>query len=328
MNHSTRAGAGLVAAILALGAGPTTAMAAPVSDSYAVQHHANHHGHKFNLTGLVSAADGIHLRVLVGNGRLGHQQLARRSVQLDLRARGHHASPDVGDSIHAQGTARTAAGAFDASQFEVQASGDSGALVGVLDAVDGTTLLVNVSAQIDGQGGQGDGEGGQGDGEGDQSDGAAMDAQDGGDVAVDASQATVSLDGQPAAVAELATGDTVAVLGETDDDSALATQVLGFSTAQATAEGTITQMNGTVLTLAPGDGDSGGDGGSDGSTTTVDVSGSQIFLDGQSTATVSQLATGDDVLAVGTAGTDPLAATVTFAFGQGGDGQGGDGQGD
>ena len=38
MNHSTRAGAGLVAGILALGAGPTTAMAAPVSDSQAVHH--------------------------------------------------------------------------------------------------------------------------------------------------------------------------------------------------------------------------------------------------------------------------------------------------
>jgi hypothetical protein len=42
---------------------------------------------------------------------------------------------------------------------------------------------------------------------------------------------------------------------------------------------------------------------------------------------VSQLATDDDVLAVGAAGTDPLAAAVTFAFDQGGDGQGGDNQG-
>ena len=321
MNHSTRTGAGLVAGILALGAGPATALAAPVSDSQAIHHHASHHRHKFNLKGLVTAADGTHLRVLVGHGQLGHQQLARHSVQLDLRAHGHHAFPDVGDSIHAQGTAGSATAKFDASQFEVQASGDSGALVGVLDAVDGTTLLVNVSAQIDAQGDQGDSQGDQGDAPATND----QDGADGGDVAVDASQATVSLDGQPATAAQLATGDTVAILGETDDDSALATQVLGFSTAQATAEGTITQVNGTVLTLASGDGDSGGDGGGGDSqsTATVDVSGSQIFLNGQPGAPVSQLATGDDVLAVGTAGTDPLAATVTFAFGQGADGQGG-----
>lgn len=321
MKHSTRAGAGLVAGILALGAGPTAAMAAPVSDSQPVHHHASQHRHTFTLEGLVTAADGTHLRVLVGHGRLGRQQLARHSVQLDLRAHGHRVFPDVGDGIHAQGTAGSAAGEFDASQFEAQASGDSGALVGVLDAVDGTTLLVNVSAQIDAQGDQGDGQG-------DQGDTLATDGQDGadgGDIAIDASQATVSLDGQPATVAQLAAGDTVAILGQTDGDSALATQVLGFSAPQATAEGTITQLNGTVLTLASGDGDSGGDGGGGDSesTATVDVSGSQIFLDGQSGAPVSQLATGDDVLAVGTAGTDPLAATVTFAFGQGTDGQGG-----
>jgi hypothetical protein len=288
-------------------------MAAPVSHSHAVQRHASQHGHKFNLTGLVTAADGTQLQVLVGHGRLGHQQLARDSVQLSLRAHGHHVFPDVGDSIHAQGTADSVAGEFDASQFEDQASGDSGALVGVLDAVDGTTLLVNVTAQIDGQGDQGDGQG-------DQANGPAKDGQGGGDVAIDASQATVTLDGQPSAVAQLAPGDTVAVLGETDDDSALATQVVGFSTAQATAEGTITQLNGTVLTLGSGDGQ--GD-----ESTAVDVSSSQIFLNGQPGATVSQLTTGDDVLAVGTVGTDPLAAAVTFAFGQGGDGQGGDGQG-
>lgn len=75
-----------------------------------------------------------------------------------------------------------------------------------------------------------------------------------------------------------------------------------------------------MLTLSSGDGAGGGD--SDDGNTTVDVTASQIFLDGQPGATISRLATGDDVLAIGTAGSDPLAATVTFAFDQGGDGQG------
>jgi len=322
MNYSTRAASGLVAGILALGTGPTAAMAAPLSVTHAVHQHARQHGHshRFNLKGLVTAANGTQLQVLVGQGHLGGQRLRGQSVRLDLNARGHHPSPDLGDSIHAQGTADSAMGEFDASQFEVQAAGDGSALVGVLDAVDGTTLMVNVSAAA-GSDDQGD----QGDGQGDQGDATNGDDQ-GDDVAIDASTASVSLDGQPASVAQLTPGETVAVLGETADDSALATQVMAYSAVPGIADGTITQVSGNVLTLSSGDGGGGGD--SEDGNSAVDVTGSQIFLDGQPGATVSQLAAGDDVLAIGTAGSDPLAATVTFAFDQGGDDQGGDGQGD
>ena len=323
MNHSTRLAAGLAGGILALGTGPTAAMAVPLSFTHAVHRHARHHGHshKFNLKGLVTAANGTQLQVLVGNGHLGGQRLTGQSVRLDLNARGHHPSPDVGDSIHAQGTADSATGEFDANQFEVQAASDSSALVGVLDAVDGTTLMVNVSAEVGS-----DGPGDQGDGQGDQGDATNRGSQGDDDVAIDASTASVSLDGQPASVAQLTPGETVAVLGETVDDSALATQVMAYSTVPGIVDGTITQVSGNVLTLSSGDGGGGGD--SEDGNSTVDVTGSQIFLDGQPGATVSQLATGDDVLAIGAAGSDPLAATVTFAFDQGGDDQGGDGQGD
>jgi hypothetical protein len=314
MNHPTRAAAGLVAAILALGTGPTAAMAAPLSFTQAVHQHARHHGHshRFNMTGLVTAATGTHLQVLVGRGHLGGQRLTGQSVRLDLNARGHHRSPDVGDAIHAQGTAGSAAGEFNASHFEVQAAGDSSALVGVLDAVDGTTLMVNVTA--------GAGSGDQGDGQGDQGDAVNGDDQGDDDVAVDASAASVSLDGQPGSVTQLTPGQTVAVLGETVDDSALVTQVMAYSTVPGIADGTVTQVSGDLLTLFPGDSAGGGD--SEDGNSTVDVTGSQIFLDGQPGATVSQVSTGQDVLAIGTAGSDPLAATVTFAFNQGGDGQG------
>jgi hypothetical protein len=324
MNHSIRAAAGLAAGVLAIGTGPAAAMAAPLSFTHAIHQHARHHGHshRFNLKGLVTAANGTQLQVLVGKGHLGARRLTGQSVQLDLNARGHHPAPVVGDSIHAQGTAGSAAGEFDASEFEVQAAGDSSALVGVLDAVDGTTLMVNVTASAgpDDQGDQGDGQGDQGNGQGDQGNATNQDGQGDDDVPIDASTASVSLDGQPASLAQLTPGQTVAVLGDTADDSALATQVMAYSTAPGIADGTITQVSGNVLTLSSGDGGDGGDG-EDGNSA-VDVTSSQIFLDGQSGATVSQLATGDDVLAIGTAGSDPLAATVTFAFDQGGDGQG------
>lgn len=321
MNHATRIAAGLVAGVLALGTSTTAAMAAPLGFSHTIHQHAGHpgHSHRFNLKGLVTAANGTQLQVLVGHGHLGGQRLTGDSVRLDLNGRGHHPAPHVGDSIHAQGTAGSATGEFDASQFEAVTAGDSTALVGVLDAVDGTTLMVNVSAEA-GSGGQGD----QGDGQGDQGDAVNSDGQ-GDDVPIDASTASVSLDGQPASVAQLTPGETVAVLGETADDSALAAQVLAYSTVPGIADGTITQVSGNVLTLSSGDGGGGGDS-QDGSST-VDVTGSQIFLDGQPGATVSQLATGDGTLAIGTVGSDPLAATVTFAFSQGGDGQGGDSQG-
>lgn len=319
MNRPATAGAGLLAGVLILGWAPTAATAAPLQPGHAAQHHADSHGHghghgphgrHFNLTGLVTAANGTDLQVLVGQGQLGGKRLANQSVPIVLGAhRNRSASAAVGNTIHAQGTADPQTGQLEASNFTVQPS-DTSAMVGVLDAINGTTIYVNVSAAAGS------------DGQGDQGEGYSGDGQDGGDdVAVDVTQASVSLDGQPASLAQLATGQTVAILGETDDDSVLASQVLAYSTAPGVAEGTLTQVSGNLLMLSSGGGDQAS-GDDETSSATVDVTNSQIILDGQPAASVSQLAPGDAVLAVGPAGSDPLAATTTFAFGNGEDGQG------
>jgi hypothetical protein len=242
----------------------------------------------------------------VGKGSLGGQPLAGHSVRLVVGTH-HRNGPAVGDTISAQGSGDS--GELDASTFQVQAS-DTGAIAGVVNAVAGTTIDVSVTASAGS-----DGEGDQG-----PASGLSRDGHDGGDFTVDASQASVSVDGQPGSLPDITAGETVGVLGAADDGSMLATQVLAFSTTQDTAEGTITQTNGNLLTLSSGDG--AGDATFDGSSVgTVDVTTSQVFLDGQPGA-AGQLVTGDLVLALGTAGSDPLAATVTFAFSPGGDGQG------
>lgn len=313
MNRPIGAGVGLIAGLLVFAGGPA-AMAAPFHPGHAAQRHASSHGpghgrkgQRFNLTGLVTAANGTSLQVLVAKGSMNGKQLATQSVSIVLSPhRNHPASASVGDTIRAQGTADPQTGQLDASTFEVQSSATS-AMVGLVDAVNGTTISLHVSAVAD-PGGQGD----QGDHGVSQSEGRHGGGED---VAVDVAQASVSVDGQPAALAQLATGETVAILGQRDDQSALASQVLAYSTAPGIAEGTLTQVNGNVLTLSTRHDDH------EIITAAVDVTSSLIVLDGQSGATVSQLNPGDQVLAVGTAGSNPLAAMTIFAFDRGQNGQ-------
>src|SRR5579859_5508368 len=264
MNRPTGVSVGLLAGALILGGAPTAATAAALQPGHTAQRHANGHanghghghghghGRRFNLTGLVTAANGTDLQVLVGRGQLGGKRLAQQSVPIVLSAhRNRPASAAVGDTIHAQGTADSQTGQLDASEFKVQPSGTS-ATAGVIDAINGTTISVNVSAEAGS------------DAQGDQGERYSGDGQDGGDdVVVDVTQASVSLDGQPASLAQLTTGQTVVILGETDDESALAAQVLAYSTAPGIVEGTLTQVNGNLLTLS-----SGGD--DETSTATVD----------------------------------------------------------
>jgi hypothetical protein len=289
MNRSAGIGAGLLAGLLVLAGAPAAAMAAPLHHGAVAKHHPNRHGgHRFSLTGLVTAANGANLQVLVGHGQLAGRQLAKQSVPVVLGAhRGRRGAPAVGDTINAQGTADPSTGQLDASNFEVRQP-RSGAIAGVIDAIDGTMISVNVTAVA-----------------------GAAEAASSSEVLVDAAQAVVSMDGQPASVSQLTVGGTVAILGETDDQSAVATQVLAFSTAPSIDEGTVTQTNGSLIALSSENGDF-----------TVDATSSQIILDGQAGGTVDQIASGDEVLAVGTAGSDPLAASTIFAFSQGEDGSG------
>lgn len=141
--------------------------------------------------------------------------------------------------------------------------------------------------------------------------GTGGDNSQGDGIAVDASQATVLLDGGPSSVTSLASGETVAVIGEKNDGTMVATTVLAYDNAfaVAVAVGHITAVSGSVLTLS-GRGDSG-------AVTSVDSGAANIYLNGVVGSAVSQLQVGDRVIALGTAGSNPLASSAILAFNSG-----------
>jgi len=118
---------------------------------------------------------------------------------------------------------------------------------------------------------------------------------------VDISSATVTLDG---ATGALAPGQSVAVLGEGDSDTVLASSVFAFSTAPTVLGGEVSTVTGTAVTLT-----------SDDTSSTVDLAGVPLYFNGNPSATPGQLTTDAHLLILGS--TDAAGAftpTLAFAF--------------
>ncbi len=142
-------------------------------------------------------------------------------------------------------------------------------------------------------------------------------------VVVDDSNATVTLDGSAATATQIAAGQTVIVLGTNEDETILAASIYAFSTPPTIATGILQTVSGTTLAIAQFGGHFGPwspSGSNNDSLSTgpslVDASSATIVLNGVSGSSVSDLAPGDAIVAVGPSGSTPLAATAVFAFNQ------------
>ncbi len=263
----------------------------------------------FSLNGLVQSDSNGVIGVYVARGEIGGGQVRNvvehvivdKASHKAKQARSKHASSAtvfaragngakaivVGDIVHLSGRVDQSGGSqtLEATHENIvntRSTGISGAIV----SISGTTIDISPTAAGTG------GDNSQGDG-----------------IAVDASQATVLLDGVSSSVALLVSGETVAVIGEKNDGTMVATTVLAYDNAPAVAVGHITAVSGSVITLS-GRGDSG-------AVTSVDSSAASIYLNGVVGSAVSQLQVGDRVIALGTAGSNPLAASAILAFNSG-----------
>jgi len=267
----------------------------------------------FSLNGLVQSDSNGLIGVYVARGEIGGRQVRNvvehvivdKASHKAKQARSKHASSAtvfaragkgaksivVGDIVHLSGTVDQSGDSqtLDATHENIVNTRSTG-VSGTIVSIAGTTI--DICPTTTGTGGDNS----QGDG-----------------IAVDASQATVLLDGASSSVTLLASGETVAVIGEKNDGTMVATTVLAydnaFAVAVAVAVGHITAVSGSVLTLS-GRGDSG-------AVTSVDSSAANIYLNGVVGSAVSQLQVGDRVIALGTAGSNPLAASAILAFNSG-----------
>ena len=274
----------------------------------------------FSLNGLVQSDSNGLLGVYVARGEIGGRHVRNVVEHVIVDKASHKAKPArskhaasatvfaragkgtrpivVGDIVHLSGTVDQSGDSqtLDATHENIVNTRSTG-VSGTIVSVAGTTI--DISPTTTGTGGDNS----QGDG-----------------IAVDASQATVLLDGVSSSVTSLATGETVAVIGEKNDGTMVATTVLAYDNAPAVALGHISAISGSVLTLT-GRGDSG-------AVTSVDSTSASIYLNGVGGSAVSQLQAGDRVIALGTAGSNPLAASAILAFNSGDQHPTGDNNGD
>ncbi len=270
-------------------------------------HDHHHHSTGFALNGLVESFADPALSLFTQGGHIGSQSVPDTSETVQLtshdggsgnvlgfrsRSRGcdgshgslvrHGRSGDLGaailpgDVVHVQGYVDNSSGSpvLDATCVRVTPY-RSMVGVGTVVSTNGTNVLVAPSFF---------------------SNGAAMS-----NVTVDASQATVSLDGSPSTLGSLLPGDTVAIAGEKDGSIMFAAVVLAYSSAPGIATGKVTSVSGNDLNLNGSAGAS-----------TVDASAASIYLNGVPDGSVGQVTDGDQVVALGTAGSDPLAASVVL----------------
>ncbi len=287
-----------------------------------IAHRSGPHGHRvhFSLSGLVQSDSHGALGVYVDKGRIGsrriqkvleHVVVQRHSAKTTKRAKrrpSHKASVRllsagyaqkanhrakrsivVGDVVHLSGMALESGNSqtLDANQEQVVDT-HAAAILGTVSSfsVTATSSTLVVTPQTFVTGSEGEGEHGT--------------------LTIDASQATVTIDGATAQLADLVSGETVVVVGEKYDGSMMAATILAYSTTPSIAWGHLSSVNGSTLTVHNSSGPE-----------TVDASAAAIYLNGVVGATVGQLSQGSFVLALGTAGSSPLAASVVLDFNRG-----------
>lgn len=125
-------------------------------------------------------------------------------------------------------------------------------------------------------------------------------------IVVDASQATVTLDGSSSSVGDLAAGDTVMIVGAVIGDRFVASDVYAYDNSPQVVVGFLRQVLGNTLVLS---GDSG---------TEVDAASASVYLDNAPSG-LGELSAPDLVVALGSSSSGTLSATAVFAFGHRGD---------
>ncbi|GAC1441879.1 MAG: hypothetical protein NVSMB55_10880 [Mycobacteriales bacterium] len=308
---------GVTASAAMLMASAAPALASPSHHAAAVK--------RFQVHGIVLAVHGNKVKVLSSVAKVGSKTARNRVVTLTMTPGTHKtAKPRVrhtgrraaalrtevaaGPAVLAAGQDLVAAGTLAPNGALVASTETSTvlaaeALVGKVTSVsaDGSTFTVASHDQVDG-------------------DHAAHDNGEGTVV----SAAGAKIIGSP-----VAAGQYVVVLGEADDSDMLAAAVYTFGAPPALAVGQVTASNSdsrTVTIDAQGsehDGQEDGDN-EDGSTPSinVDASHADVVLNGvlptPSTSAPAFPTVGDEVLAVGAAGSTPdaLTATLVFVFNQ------------
>ena len=276
---------------------------------------------RFQLQGIVLAVHGNKVKVLSRVAKVGSRTAHNRVLTLTLTPRTHksakpraqHASRQAaalrteaaaGPAVLAAGQDIVAAGTVAPNGALVATSETSTvlaaeALVGKVTSVsaDGSSFTVSRHDQVDG-------------------DHAEHDNSEG---------TLVSATGAKTVGAPVAAGQYVVVLGEADDRDMLAAAIYTFGAAPALAVGQVTSSNSDTSTVTidargsehQGQEDADSEDGSNRSIT-IDASHADVVVNGVLPTAGSSAsafpAVGDEILAVGTAGSTPTALTATLVF--------------
>jgi hypothetical protein len=271
-----------------LAATPATAMAATHRAKPAPARH-------FAGTGLIVAHTANTATVLVHRLTDGRTQVTNKTITVFLapavghgrravtQRRGHAVPPALinGNRLVLAGTATGAVGSGETftATTAVQQAAPAHVFLGTVAAVNGSLVTVAKAATS--------------------RDDDGTDSPDAGSFTVDTGSASVTVDGS---AGSLVIGQFVAVLGECDNDTVLASSVTALTIAPDVVAGEISEVTGTVVTL-----------GDDDSPVTMDLAGVPLVLNGNS-ATADALTSGARLMALGS--TDPAGRfTPSLAFG-------------
>lgn len=247
----------------------------------------------FNAHGTVVSASGSTAVVLARTVQVQHQGV-RHNVSITVTVapgafkkvgKGHKAPTTagliVGDQVELTGTET---GPADAQVFTVthavQHAQAAHVFLGKVTAVNGTLIKVSKGAEA--------------------SDDQAENDNGLHGFAVDVSKATVTVDG---AAGTLAVGQTVVILGEGDHDAVLAASVYAFTVAPTVLAGKISVVTGSQVTLKD-----------DGKTTTVDLAGTPLVINGNAGGALTGVAAGARAVVLGTTTGGVFAPSLAFVF--------------
>jgi hypothetical protein len=328
------AAAGVGAAVALAAAIPGGAAAAP-QRATATHHQASaHHMKHLSVNGLVAAHHGRHVTVFAKHASAGRSTRHNKRVTVRF-ARSTHArvKMPVGDRIRVSAIGRAHGNHFTVVRHNDEAvtAAPASLFFGTIDAINGNLLTVTEQNRDNGDHESGrDHHHGHDDGDDNDARTTAHDHGPGGDnsgpghrIVIDDSTASTTVDGSTDT--PLAVGDTVAVLGESSNDTIVAAQIFGFTHAPAFLRGTVNAIDGNNVTVgddndrddgsdrAVGD-DHGHDGDDD--SVTVSLAGVPLVLNGDAGAAPSDLVVGDKLVLIGSIDTTTgdLMPELAFAF--------------
>jgi hypothetical protein len=278
----------LAAACLLAAAAPSSALAT-THDSHRAPSKSSP-AHHFAATGLITAHTAATATVLVRAMQDGRVRVANTSITVALPAsrgasgRGHHRADSLvtGNTITVAGTATgSGSGEKFTAQTAVQHAAPAHEFMGTVTAVSGNLATVTKAATSR---------------EDDRTDDGGR-----GRFTVDVGAATITADGAPAGAVSV--GQWVAVVGECDHDTVLATAVFAMTAAPHVLFGEVSGIAGSVVML-----------GNDEAAVVVDLNGLPLMLNGNAGANVDSLTSGARLIVLGSDSGGTFAPALAFAF--------------